>query len=340
MAEIPYRAGLYEIAPEVWAWLQPDGSWGWSNAGLVVDGEASLIVDTLFDLPLTRRMLAAMADASPAARDPRLVVNTHANGDHCYGNAALPDARIVASKHAIEEMGESPPALLARFMAVGRVAAGLPWPLGAVPVGSGATLRDLGAYLVHCFGGFDFRDTPLVKANEGFEGTLSLTVGDRPVTLREVGPAHTRGDVIVHLPDAGVVFTGDILFSNGHPLVWAGPVSSWIAAIDAILAYEPRVVVPGHGPLCGPEVVARQRDYFVWLKREATARFEAGMSALDAALDLDLSPWEGWGDAERVAANVAAVYRELRGVGKAPLPVQTFILMAAWRRRRGLSPRS
>ena len=58
-----------------------------------------------------------------------------------------------------------------------------------------------------------------------FDGELELRVGDRRVRLLEVGPAHTAGDVVVHLPDDGVVFTGDILFHGGHPIVWAGPVA-------------------------------------------------------------------------------------------------------------------
>ena len=65
--------------------------------GLVVDGDQSLLVDTLFDLPLTREMLAAMRDAAPAAREIDTLVNTHANGDHCYGNELVEGAEIIAS---------------------------------------------------------------------------------------------------------------------------------------------------------------------------------------------------------------------------------------------------
>ena len=81
------------------------------------------------------------------------------------------------------------------------------------------------------------------------------------MNLLEVGPAHTAGDVVVHLPDEGVVFTGDILFHGGHPIVWAGPISNWIAACERILALEPVVVVPGHGPLGGPAAVADLKEY-------------------------------------------------------------------------------
>jgi cyclase len=62
-----------------------------------------------------------------------------------------------------------------------------------------------------------------------------------------LGPAHTKGDLLVHLPKERVVFTGDILFVGSHPIVWEGPISNWIAACDRILALDPAVVVPGLG---------------------------------------------------------------------------------------------
>ena len=113
----PYTRGLHEVADGVSAYLQPDGSWGLSNAGLVVDGDASLLVDTLFDLRLTREMLDAMRRATPAAAAIDVVVNTHANGDHCWGNQLVRDAEIVSSSRCAEEMAELPPSILAEVMA-------------------------------------------------------------------------------------------------------------------------------------------------------------------------------------------------------------------------------
>ena len=95
-----YVKGLQEVGEGLYAYLQPGGSWGWSNAGLVVDGEATLLVDTLFDLALTREMLRAMRDAAPAAARIDTLVNTHANGDHCYGNQLVSGAEIIASSAA------------------------------------------------------------------------------------------------------------------------------------------------------------------------------------------------------------------------------------------------
>ena len=84
-----------EVGDGCLAYLQGDGGWGWSNAGLVVGDGASLLVDTLFDLRITRRMLDAFADHTRSAPIDT-VVNTHANGDHCYGNGLVDDAVVVA----------------------------------------------------------------------------------------------------------------------------------------------------------------------------------------------------------------------------------------------------
>jgi glyoxylase-like metal-dependent hydrolase (beta-lactamase superfamily II) len=167
------------------------------------------------------------------------------------------------------------------------------------------------------FAPFSFEGITSSPPTTTFSGHLELQVGDRPVTLLEVGPAHTGGDVIVHLPDSGVVFTGDILFHRAHPIVWAGPVSNWIAACDRILELRPTVVVPGHGPLATPSAIVDLKAYFEHLSAEAEARYVQGMSALDAAKDIDLSDYADWGEPERVVANIHALYGDF-GAGSRP----------------------
>ena len=133
----------------------------------------------------------------------------------------------------------------------------------------------------------------------------------------EVGPAHTAGDIVAHLPDEGVVFTGDILFHGGHPIVWAGPVSNWVAACDRILALHPETIVPGHGPLATVAAVEDLKGYFEHLSREARLRFDDGMSPLDAARDIELGAYAGWSEAERIVANIHALYRDFGASGPA-----------------------
>jgi cyclase len=308
MATAPYTKGLHEVGDGVFAYLQPDGSWGWSNAGLVVDGDASLLVDTLFDLRLTGEMLDTMRAAVPAARDIGTVVNTHANGDHCWGNQLVQDAEIVGSTACAEEMAELPPALLAALVAS---------PPDGPP---GDLVRTM-------FGAFDFNDIEVVVPTTTFDGELTLRVGATDVHLIEVGPAHTKGDVIVHVPSQDVVFTGDILFNGGHPIVWAGPVANWVAACDRILGLGAPTVVPGHGPVCGPAEVETQRDYFAWLVEEVRPRAEAGMDPVAAAREIDLGPRSALGEQERFVANVAAVYRDLGA--PAPADAATILMQMA-----------
>jgi cyclase len=164
-------------------------------------------------------------------------------------------------------------------------------------------------------------------------------VGDRPVHLIEVGPAHTDGDVIVHVPDAGVVFTGDILFHGGHPIVWSGPIANWIAACELLLGLEGvTTVVPGHGPVTTLETVAGLKAYFEHLATEARARCDAGMSPLEAAADIDLGPYGDLREPERLVANVAALYREM-GADVATDPATIVGLMAAARWEGSSAPR-
>jgi len=313
-----YSKGLHALGPGLHAWLQPDGSWGWSNAGLVVDGDESLLVDTLFDLRLTREMLDAMRRSVPrATRRIATVVNTHANGDHCYGNALVEGAEIVASKAAAEEMAQMPASVLAAFAA-----------------GLGQEASSLGRFVKRAFGPFAFDEVGETRRpTRTFERSLSLAVGDRAVELYEVGPAHTRGDVIVHVPDARTVFTGDIVFCEGTPIVWDGPVANWIAACDRILDLAPELVVPGHGPITDRRGVEAMRAYFVWLEAEVRPRFDAGLDALAAARDIPLGEFADWSDPGRIVVNVDTLYRELGAEPPPPDPLRLLRAMGEYESR-------
>jgi len=309
-----YVRGLHEVADGTNAYLQPDGGWGWSNAGLVVGDGTSLLIDTLFDLRLTSEMLSTMAPAVRTAPISTLV-NTHANGDHCYGNQLVDGAEIVASAATAEEMPEVPPAMLAA--------------LNAAP-------GDVGDLFRSFFGEFEFAGIELRLPTRTFEGRLDLDVGGRAVELIEVGPAHTRGDTIAFVPDVRTVYTGDILFIGGQPIVWAGPLENWIAACDLIAALDVDVVVPGHGPVTDKAGVARVRDYLAWVLHEASARQDAGIDAFDAARELAAAvaadssrPFSSWNEYGRICVNVDTVYRSRDPRHASPDVVEQFRRMAA-----------
>ena len=135
------------------------------------------------------------------------------------------------------------------------------------------------------------------------------------------------------MPDAGTVFTGDILFIEGTPIMWAGPVSNWLAACDRILELDARVIVPGHGPVTDASGVRDVARYLAYVRDQARARFDAGMDEIAAADDIDLADFREWGDAERIAVNVISLYREFDpSLAEVPRP-ELFARMARWRAR-------
>ena len=313
MAGSKGEAELHELGDGCLAYIQHDGSWGWSNAGLVVGDGASLLVDTLFDLRLTQRMLDAF---QPLTRTSpiRSLVNTHANGDHCYGNQLIKDADIIASTAAAHEMSEVPPAMLAA--------------LNAAP-------GEVGEIFRRFFGDFAFDGIELRLPTRTFDSRLEVEVGGRIVELIEVGPAHTRGDVIVYVPDAQTIYTGDILFIGGTPIVWAGPLSNWVAACDLMLGMDIETVVPGHGPVTDKQGIVKVRDYLSFVENAATERYEAGVDAFDAARDIAQligarnSSFADWSEAGRIGVNVETVYRTLDPSHVSPNVVEQFRRMAA-----------
>ncbi len=287
---------MQDLGNGCFAWLQPDGTWGWSNAGLVTDSGESLLVDTLFDLKCTREMLAGFRAATKAAERIGTLVNTHSNGDHTFGNQLVAGAEIIASRACAEEMKQRPPEELAAMMRNWRA------------LGPGA------AFFHEVMGTrFDFEGIALTLPTRTFERALTLKVGAKEVRLVEVGPAHTGGDVIAYVPQDRTVFTGDILFVNGHPVLWAGPVGNWIRACDLILGWDVETVVPGHGPITDKSAVRNLKRYFEFVLAESKKRLDAGMGWEEAGLDISLDGFSGWGEAERIVANVRAAYRDLGG---------------------------
>jgi glyoxylase-like metal-dependent hydrolase (beta-lactamase superfamily II) len=160
-------------------------------------------------------------------------------------------------------------------------------------------------------------------------------VGTKSVELIEVGPAHTGGDAIAWVPADRTVFTGDILFINGHPIVWAGPIGNWIDACNMIIGLDAEIIVPGHGPVTDKDGVARVRDYLTYIRDEAKSRYDAGMKPFEAARSIALDDFANWGDAERIAVNVATLYREFGDISAPSDAATLFGWMAQlWKDKR------
>lgn len=330
-----YPAGLTEVAAGVQAWLQPNGAWGEANAGLVVGDGESLLVDTLWDLRLTRRMLDAMTPL--VAQAPiRTLVNTHGDGDHWFGNELAGAREIVATEAAAaHEMRAVAPGSM---VALGRLGAALalagrsriPYPRRAEVGASGRFLRGMVAP-------FEHRGISPRRPTRTFSGRLALDVGGRKVELIEVGPAHTHGDLIVHVPDARVVFAADVLFAGSTPVMWAGPLDGWLRALDAIEELEPAVVVPGHGPVADVGALDALRAYWRFLDAAARPRLAAGLSPAAVAREIvmdegyEAQPFGSWDCPERAVINVHTLARHARGGAEPRGPAVVAILAAVGR---------
>jgi len=287
----PFSRGWHRVGEHSWAWLEPDGGWGKANAGLVTDQGHGLQIDTLFDLPHAQHMRDSLALTVPGV-GIETVVNTHADPDHCWGNQLFPEAAITVSEHTAREMAD-----------------------GHRPEPYRQLLADdrdllLRHYLRDLNTGFGFEDIELPPPARTFSGTLDIAVGGVTARLIDIGAAHTEGDTVVWVPEDGVLYSGDLLFSGVHPVMWGGPIENWIAACRTMEGLNPRVVVPGHGPLMDRDGIVEFRGYLEYLATEITHRFEAGMPWREAAVDIPLDRWNRESP-ERVAVTVATMYSQL-----------------------------
>ncbi|WP_331736169.1 MBL fold metallo-hydrolase (plasmid) [Streptomyces xanthophaeus] len=310
---------LKQIAPGVFAW-QPghEATWGLANCGFVVSGGQALVIDTPYTPALTDAFLtAARTAAGPGALLDRVAV-THANGDHTWGLQRLPGAEVFATHAALEHQCLEPK----------------PQQLQAL-VHDSDPGQPLGWYFREHFGKFDFAGIEVLPPTTTFAGRHDLEVGQIPAELHEVGPAHTVGDLIVHLPEQRVVFAGDIVFAGDHPSHWAGPLDRVAAACLRILELDPEWIVPGHGPLMSPDDLRTYIAYLDDLSDQAYLMHGQGRTAVEAArILIKEDRYPGLGLPERLAITLSTEFRHLDQDSAAPdlLELMDHAARIAWDR--------
>ncbi|WP_370964509.1 MBL fold metallo-hydrolase [Amycolatopsis sp. cg9] len=274
----PAASGLVEVADGVHAHLQPDGGWCLNNAGLIVAGDHSVLVDTAATEARARALRHAVVRV--AGGPPGTVVNTHSHGDHTFGNFVFPEALVLGHERTRQEAEEA-----------GLHLTGL-WP-------------DVG-----------WGELALVLPHLTFTGPLTLRAGGKRVELHSFGPAHSGCDTVVWLPDERVLFAGDLVMSGVTPFVLTGSVAGLRAALARLREFDAATIVPGHGPVGGPELLDQGERYLSWLVDLARTASDAGRSPLEAARDADLGEFGDLLDRERLAPNLHRAFAELRGGGQ------------------------
>ncbi len=273
-----------EVAERVYAYIQPDGGWWINNTGFVVGERTVLCIDSCATERRTRAFVEAVDSVQrqrAAHRGPgsRLLVNTHQHGDHTNGNCIMEGATIIGHhrcREAIEATG---------------------------------ILRPDGLWEAVAWG--DLEPAPPFVT---FEHRLDLYVDDLLVELHHFGTAaHTTNDVVAWIPEHRVLFTGDLVFNGGTPFVLMGSVAGSFVALDALMELDPAVIVPGHGEVCGPEVVDIAGEYLRFLQQIADEAKPAGLNPLEAARQVDLGPFAALGHPERLVGNLHRAFAECEG---------------------------
>ena len=321
-----YAEGLYDLGRHTFAWMVPNGSWGEANAGLIVGDGQSLLVDTLWDLDYTQTMLHAMR---PLLVDAPLtyLVNTHADGDHWWGNQLVAGLEMITSQASLEEMTAIKPASLGLLKRVGQGFSAL----GKLP-GLGRW-GQVGHWMQSFVAPYDFAAVTPTLPTRTFEGGLTLHVGGREVQLIQVGPMHSQGDLMVYLSDVKILFSADALFIDSTPVMWAGPVENWLAALDKILTMEVDLIIPGHGPMTDKAGVRQVKAYWEYVTPKVEEHYQAGQTAQAAARDIALSddfrqqPFAAWDSPERLMTSAHTMYRNWQGRTGHPKPPELISIL-------------
>ena len=269
---------LEEVADGIFAYVQPDGSWMINNTGFLVARDGVAAVDACSTERRTRAFLDTVASVT---RLPvRTLVNTHHHPDHTGGNGLFSGATIVAHDNAREEMR----------------ALGVP--------GNTGIWTDV-----------DYGDLPLAPPFLTFADRLTLWADEVRCELLFAGqPAHTSNDIVVWIPEHSVLFAGDLVFNGGTPFLLSGSVLGAIDVLEQFLKpLGARTIVPGHGPVAGPEVIDEVLGYLYFVRDAAEQGRAAALSPLETARGMSLGRYAAWSDPERLVGNLHRAYADLSG---------------------------
>ncbi len=287
----PGRPRVEEVSEGVHAYIQPDGTWWINNTGFLVGAKGVISVDACSTERRTRAYLAAIADVTN--QPIRTLVNTHHHGDHTFGNFLFPGATIVgheATRSSVMQWG-------------------MPFDAPVwTPVEWGAI--ELAP--------------PFLTYQDG----VTVWVDDLRCEVTHVGTAaHTTNDSIVWLPERKVLFSGDVLFKGGTPFLVQGSLAGAIKVLEEVVKpLGAETIVPGHGPVCGPEVIDEVLSYLYFVRQTALDGKAAGHTPLEAARAADLGQFADLRDSERLAGNLHRAYAELDGAEPgAPMDVMAAI---------------
>ncbi|MEH0164582.1 MBL fold metallo-hydrolase [Roseateles sp. MS17] len=209
-----------------------------SNAAFVVTPEGVLVVDALGSPGLAEELIAAIRGITPAPI--KWVVATHYHADHIYGLQAFKaiGAQVIAEQDAQLYLHSETAALRLQ-----------------------ASREELFPWIDE--------KTRLVEADRWISGPVTLQLGGLDFVIQPAGPAHTPEDLVVYVPQLKLLMAGDLVFRARVPFVGQADSGRWIGALDRLLSFDTRVIIPGHGPVSttAREDLQMTRDYLAYLRK-------------------------------------------------------------------------
>jgi len=223
------------------------------NIGVIGGDHSVLVVETGMG---PRNAEKVLAFATEYAKGRRLYLSTtHFHPEHAFGAQAFTgEATYVVNRAQAADLADKGPGYLQMFRGLGTSVAG------------------------------QLEGVELVTPDVVYDDAYELDLGGRVVRLRAMGRAHSKGDQVVTVPDAGVLFTGDLVEAGQFSIFpWFPPYDvdvsglRWIEVMRRLVATGPDVVVPGHGDISGAQVLADVRDYLELLRDETWVRRDSAM---------------------------------------------------------------
>lgn len=291
-----------------------------ANSLFIVNDDHVVVVDAQFTREATQENIAALRRIT--SKPVRYVINTHWHDDHVAGNQTyrdtFPDARFIAHTNTrtdLIELGRrnrsgqvqgAPPALdrFDRLLGMGLGADSM-LATDTERASLSSAVRIMRRYITENAG---YRE---VLPDSTFDRRLTLASGGRTIEVRWFGRGNTRGDAVTYLPAERIVSTGDLIVAP-IPFAFGSYPTEWIAVLDSIKALDPRVVIPGHGPIMRDVNYVNTVQRMIRTARDETAAAATrGLSADSAlaAVRLDALRNEIAGDEKQMRAMFASFFR-------------------------------
>ena len=272
---------IVELETGVYGRLHP----GLTNAGIIVGDSGVLVIDSLRVPSFARDLIQDVRHIT--SKPIQYVIDTHSHWDHTWGNEEFPEATIIGHENCYEEMVDVEWNRQWRDKAV---AADDPWSEEA-------------------------RLVNITPPNLTFETSMRLFFGGREIILKYLGRAHTSGDIVIHLPEERLVFTGDIAQDGGVPYLGDSYPDEWPETDDRLVELPVERFVSGHGPVGNHEALTEARDFIHTLVdhlriaiREGQDEATASTSVIDA-MNPEFGDWRSF---DRLKESIPEVYRKLK----------------------------